>query len=232
MNCIKYNTSSPSNYIHFLENEIVDISNNKIINCLVLEQNVELEDTNILFRKYGIKTVKKYPNSLGISKSKIFKINNKYFLKLYTFKNKRDPIYKEILIYLHIKRLINIWKRTYNNIYYGIMDTYLSIKFTNIDEKYYGIITHDINGKMLSSELINSLDTKQQKLIYFQIIYSLYILNIKFKIIHFDVGFHNIIIKKNTTSIFKSFVIEGIVYEKELEYDLRIFDFDHGIFLI
>jgi hypothetical protein len=102
-------------------------------------------------------------------------------------------------------------------------------------DEYIFIVTPNYQGNNLESYLKNILydGTFNKNIltnILFELIYGVYFLNEKFGIIHNDLHFGNIIIKKLNKPIIKTYLINGAKVYKTSYYNVYIYDFDRAFF--
>ena len=96
---------------------------------------------------------------------------------------------------------------------------------------FYGIVTKHYDNSMklceyFSKNQLNSENIKHVKRIIFDILYGIYILNLKLFIIHNDLHFGNIIYEENILEYSQFYKIEGKEFSLQKSFNVRIFDYD------
>lgn len=93
----------------------------------------------------------------------------------------------------------------------------------------YGIITMNNKGINLINIIYNLIvdnDNNYIKILFFNLLYIIYILNIKLKIIHNDLHFNNIIYINEDSNI--NYDFESIKITLKNNYKLKVFDYDYS----
>jgi hypothetical protein len=93
----------------------------------------------------------------------------------------------------------------------------------------YIIITEDLtqNGETVFNYFINNFDNKNKIInVVFDLIYGIYLMNNKLKLMHNDLHFHNIFIVYYDTEKESKYEIEKVEYIRKKNYKVCFYDFD------
>jgi hypothetical protein len=145
-----------------------------------------------------------------------------YFVKLYDAFKIESTIFKDFLTINNVKfnSTVGLKDWTKNDDFVAMLDSNMYIYFI-ITEDIQGVTYHDfyrINNK--NEELITNT--------LFDILYGIFLMNYRLKIMHNDTHFGNILIKTDLPSTATKYQIDKKEYTREKNYRLCFYDFDLG----
>jgi len=116
-------------------------------------------------------------------------------------------------------------------IFQKVLDNLLELKKTP-DNSIHGIITYDYDMITLHDLINNLSENVKSEYIYinliFELLYSIYIMNINLNLMHNDLHFGNIMTKKLDTPIYSTYIINNNTYILKKYFIIRIYDFDRA----
>jgi hypothetical protein len=141
-----------------------------------------------------------------------------YFVKVYDIYKINSIDFKDFLNRQNIKYIDNITSWDSN---YKLLD--------NLNSKYrtFLMVTEDIEGETYQE--FYRKNNHNEKLItntLFDMIYGIYLMNDKLKLMHNDNHFGNVLIKTNLPTVLTNYQIDSVEYIKNKNYRLCFFDFD------
>jgi len=169
------------------------------------------------------------------------------YLKLFTNSKSYGLLY-EIKVYKNIQKIIK--DLNISDFFVELIDTFeltyptnsktinskvadlIKKKKLNEVNKLYGIITLNHSNTTLNDIIIDLLSDSSEESIYmlfFNLLYIIYLLNIKLKLFHHDLHFNNIIYVEEKKNIIYNF--NKTTFEKDSYYTLRVFDYDYSYYV-
>ena len=168
--------------------------------------------------------------------------NNAYYKFFIDKKSNSRYIYEQkIYNYLFDKQKTHdtITKEHFIEVYdiFKIKGNILKKYFTTITPIYNEIdsqaiycvtVTKDYNTLSLLNFLYKNKSTSENIIIeiFFELLYSIYVMNTYLKIIHNDVHFDNILVIKESNSKLKTYYINNKSFTRMSSYSIKIYDFD------